>query len=41
MDTCAGQNKNNYVLRLAPYLIKKGYFKAVTFIFLVVGHTKA
>ncbi len=24
MDNCAGQNKNNYLLRLAPYLIKKG-----------------
>jgi hypothetical protein len=40
MDNCAGQNKNNYVLRLAPYLIKKGYFQEVHFIFLVVGHTK-
>jgi hypothetical protein len=34
------ENKNNYVLRLAPYLVKKGYFKEVTFIFLVIGHTK-
>jgi hypothetical protein len=40
MDKCAGQNKNNYVLRLAPYLVEKGYFEQVHFIFLVVGHTK-
>jgi hypothetical protein len=40
MDNCARQNKNNYVLRLALYLVKKGYFKEVTFLFLVVGHTK-
>ena len=40
MDNCVGQNKNNYVLRLAPYLIRKGYFSTVQFIFLVVGHTK-
>jgi hypothetical protein len=40
MDNCAGQNKNNHVLRLAPYLVKKGYFEEAHFIFLVVGHTK-
>jgi hypothetical protein len=40
MDNCAGQNKNNYVLRLAPYLVEKGYFQEVHFVFLVVGHTK-
>ncbi len=40
MDNCAGQNKNNYVLRLAPYLVEMGYFEEVNFIFLVVGHTK-
>jgi hypothetical protein len=40
MDNCAGQNKNNYVLRLAPYLVEKGFFQEVRFIFLVVGHTK-
>jgi hypothetical protein len=40
MDNCPGQNKNNYVLRLAPYLVEKGFFQEVRFIFLVVGHTK-
>jgi hypothetical protein len=40
MDNCAGQNKNNYILRLAPYIAEKGYFQEVHFIFLVVGHTK-
>jgi hypothetical protein len=40
MGNCAGQNKTNYVLRLALYLVQKGYFSEVRFIFLVVGHTK-
>jgi hypothetical protein len=40
MDNCPGQNKNNFVLRLALYLTEKGYFSEVNFIFLVVGHTK-
>jgi hypothetical protein len=40
MDNCPGQNKNNIVLRLSPYLQEKGYFLEVNFIFLVVGHTK-
>jgi hypothetical protein len=40
MDNCPGQNKNNFVVRLAPYLQEKGYFMEVNFIFLVVGHTK-
>jgi hypothetical protein len=39
-DNCGGQNKNNFVLLLVPYLIEMGYFKSVNFIFLVVGHTK-
>jgi hypothetical protein len=26
MDNCGGQNKNNVVLRLAPYLVEMGYF---------------
>ena len=33
MDNCVGQNKNNYVLRLAPYLIRKGYFSTVQIVF--------
>jgi hypothetical protein len=39
-DNCAGQNKNNYVLWLVPYLVEARWFKHVNFIFLVVGHTK-
>ena len=40
-DNLSGQNKNNMVIRLIPYLIEMGYFKKVNFIFLVVGHTKS
>jgi hypothetical protein len=40
MDNCGGQNKNNVVLRLAPYLIEMGYLKTVVFAFYVRGHTK-
>lgn len=40
MDNCAGQNKNNSVLRLASYLVRKGHFSTVEFVFLVAGHTK-
>ena len=40
MDNCGGQNKNNYVILLAPYLVELGYFSKVNIIFLVVGHTK-
>lgn len=40
MDNCAGQNKNNHVILLAPYLVELGYFKRVNIIFLIVGHTK-
>ena len=32
-DNCAGQNKNNTVLRLIPYLVELGYFKKVNFVF--------
>lgn len=39
-DNCAGQNKNNTVLKLVPWLIEMGYFQKVNFIFLIVGHTK-
>ena len=38
-DNCPN-NKSNCMLRLAPYLVHKGYFKEVGFIFLVAGHTK-
>jgi hypothetical protein len=39
MDKCPGQSKNNMALRLAPYLVEKGFFAQVDFIFLVVSHT--
>ena len=40
-DNCSGQNKNNYVLKiLCAWLIEKGYFKKVSVVFLVKGHTK-
>ena len=39
-DNCCGQNKNNTVLRLAPWLAQLGDFLEINFIFLVVGHTK-
>jgi hypothetical protein len=39
-DNCGGQNKNNTVLRMAPYLVEKGYFQQVKIIFYVRGHTK-
>ena len=39
-DNCPGQNKNNCVLRLVPFLVELGYFDKVQFSFLVVGHTK-
>jgi hypothetical protein len=39
-DNCGGQNKNNFVLLLVPYLVEMGYFQHVNFIFLIVGHTK-
>jgi hypothetical protein len=31
MDNCGGQNKNNVVLRLAPYLMEMGYLKTDEF----------
>ena len=40
MDNCGGQNKNNYVLRLALFLVEAGFFEKVTFLFYIVGHTK-
>jgi hypothetical protein len=39
-DNCSGQNKNNMVLRLANYLVEKGYFEEVEILFYVRGHTK-
>lgn len=39
-DNCPGQNKNNMVLRIAPYLVEHKIFSQVTMLFLVAGHTK-
>lgn len=38
-DNYTGQNKNNTVLKMVPYLVEMGYFEEVVFHFLVVGHT--
>jgi hypothetical protein len=40
MDNCGGQNKNNHVILLAPYLVEMGFFETANIIFLVTGHTK-
>jgi hypothetical protein len=40
MDNCGGQNKNRFVLRLAPLFVELLYYKQVNIIFLVAGHTK-
>jgi len=39
-DVSPGQNKNNTVIRLAPYLVEMGYFQRVSVVFFVAGHTK-
>jgi hypothetical protein len=41
IDNCGDQNKHNFVLHLAPYLVEMGYFKTVTFVFYICGHTKS
>jgi len=40
LDNCGGQNKNNFVLRLALWLVERSYFKKVEIIFYIRGHTK-
>jgi hypothetical protein len=40
MDNCGGQNKNKFVLRLAPLFVELCYYRRVNIIFLVAGHTK-
>jgi hypothetical protein len=40
MDNCTSQNNNKMVLRLALLLVELGYFKKVSFVFLVRGHIK-
>jgi len=39
-DNCGGQNKNNMVLRMLVFLVKRGIAKVARAIFLVRGHTK-
>ena len=39
-DNCAGQNKNNTVLKMAAWIQQMGFFRTVNFVFLIVGHTK-
>ena len=39
-DNCGGQNKNNMVIRMANYLVEKGHFEEVEFLFFIKGHTK-
>jgi len=39
-DNCTGQNKNNVMMKLIPFLYEMKYFSKITFNFLVVGHTK-
>ena len=39
-NTCTGQNKNNNVQILLVYLADVIDFRMITFVFLIVGHTK-
>ena len=39
-NTCTGQNKNNNVQILLVYLAEVIDFRMITFVFLIVGHTK-
>ena len=39
-DNCAGQNKNEDVVRFHAWLVEAGVFKTVSVVFLVKGHTK-
>lgn len=39
-DNFTGQNKNNTVLLMVPYLIECSFAKTIQFVFLVVRHTK-
>jgi hypothetical protein len=40
VDNCPGQNKDNHVIRLTLYLVEAKYFKKVTSLFYIAGHTK-
>jgi hypothetical protein len=39
-DNCSGQNKNNTVLKFVMWLKEMRYFKRVSLVFFIVGHTK-
>ena len=39
-DNCSGQNKNNMVIRLVPWLVEKGFYEEMELLFYVCGHTK-
>ena len=39
-DNCAGQNKNNILLRYLAWRVMVGLHKSITLSFLLVGHTK-
>ena len=39
-DNCAGQNKNNIVLRMGLWLVGMGIFEEVEILFLKADHTK-
>jgi hypothetical protein len=39
-NKCSGQNKNNTVLKLTLLLVERGYFKEVTVLSFIHGHTK-
>ena len=40
MDNCTGQNKNNHVIYIAPYLTMKKHFEHLSILFLVAGNRK-
>jgi hypothetical protein len=40
MDNYGSQNKNNFVLSVALWLVELKHFKTVEFIFYIRGHTK-
>ena len=39
-DNCSGQNKNNMVIQLVPWLVEKWFYEEMELLFYVCGHTK-
>ena len=39
-NNCNGQNKNNMVIQLVPWLVEKGLYKEMELLFYVHGHMK-